>query len=198
MSASGSMFAEVLNGSYVLLVGNLLHHFESTDISNTVAKAWSAILQFHCCANMGFLTCPILQFDFAGWFYIDEILQKQVLNICQEWLGIYEKFMRCSLFVTGEGWAGAAAIWWWWCGRYTWLAKKLQYKYKYQLLTGKEDTVASLIFSVIWDFWMSQVFSLALLRYLLWWVVTAPVVLSSIVVAVVIVLQFHRYLFLWL
>jgi hypothetical protein len=39
MSASGSMFAEVLNGSYVLLVGNLLHHFESTDISNTVAKA---------------------------------------------------------------------------------------------------------------------------------------------------------------
>jgi hypothetical protein len=39
MSASGSMFAEVVNGSYVLLVGNLLHHFESTDISNTVAKA---------------------------------------------------------------------------------------------------------------------------------------------------------------
>jgi hypothetical protein len=32
--------------------------------------AWSAILQSHCCANMGFLTCPILQFDFAGWFYI--------------------------------------------------------------------------------------------------------------------------------
>jgi hypothetical protein len=39
MSASGSMFAEVVNGSYVLLVGNLLHHFESTDISNTVANS---------------------------------------------------------------------------------------------------------------------------------------------------------------
>jgi hypothetical protein len=33
------MFAEVVNGSYVLLVGNLLHHFESTDITNTVANS---------------------------------------------------------------------------------------------------------------------------------------------------------------
>ncbi len=49
-------------------------------------------------------------------------------------------------------------------------------------------------FSIIQDSWMFKVFSVAFLMHLLWWSVTTPITLSSIVVAVVIIMQNMKFM----